>query len=83
MAAQPEGFVIGEEEIAEAIVEAQALAAAAEIAEDDLDDDEDIGDDGDLMGDDDVMDDDKEIAADPPEEMTFRPDDDVLPCESD
>ena len=75
--------MIGEEELAEAIIEAQVLAAAAEIAEDDLDDDKDIGDDDDLMGDNDVMDDDEEIAADPPEEMTFGPDDDVLPCESD
>ena len=69
--------MIGEEELAEAIKEEQTLAAAAEIAEDDLDDDEDIGED------DDVMDDDEEITADPLEEMTFGPDDDVPPCESD
>ena len=69
--------MIGKEELAEAIVEAQALVAAVEIAEDDLDDDKDIGDD------DDAMDDDKEIAADPPEEMTFGPNDDILPYESD
>ena len=73
MATQPKGFVIGEDELAEAIVEAQALTAVVEIAEDGLDDDEDIRDDDDLMDDDDVMDEDREIAADPPEEMTFGP----------
>ena len=78
MASQPGGFVIGEEELAEAIVEAQALAAATKIAEDDLDDDDE-----DIRDDDDLMDDDEEIAADPPEEMTFGPDDDILPYESD
>ena len=51
MAAQPDGFVIEEEELVEAIVEAQAFAAAVEIAKDDLDDDEDIGDADDLMDD--------------------------------
>ena len=61
------------EELAEAIVEAEALVAAAEIANDDLDeDDEDIEDD-----------DDKKIAADLPEEMTFGLDDDIPPYESD
>ena len=75
---QPDGFVIGEEELAEAIVEAEALAAAAEIAEDNLDeDDEDIEDNEDWM------DDDEEIAANLPEVMTFEPDDDILPCKSD
>ena len=83
MATQPDNFVIREKQLVEAIVEVQALVAAVEIAEDDLDDDEDIGDDDDLMGDDYVMDDDEEIAADPLEEMTFGPDDDVPPCESD
>ena len=76
MVAQTDGFMIGEEELAEAIVEAQALVATAEIAEDGLDDEEDVGDD------DDMMDDDEEIAVDPPEEMTFGPDDDTPPYES-
>ena len=72
MAVQPDGFVIGEDKLEKAIVEAEALAAVAKIADDDLDED-----------DDDLMDDDEEIAADLPEEMTFGPDDDILPYESD
>ena len=83
IAAQPEGFVIGNEELAVAIVEAQTLANASEIAEDDLDDDKDMGDDDDLMDGDDLMDDNDEIAADLPKEMTFGPDDDIPPYESD
>ena len=38
MAAQPEGFVIGEEELAEAIVEVEVLAFATEAAMDDIED---------------------------------------------
>ena len=34
MAAQPDGFEIREEEFAKAIVEAEALVAAAEVADD-------------------------------------------------
>ena len=69
--------MIGEKELAKAMVEATAIPAVAEIAEDELDNDEDVRDD------DDVMDDNEEIATDPPEEMTFRSDDDVSPYESD
>ena len=78
MAAQPDGFVIGDEQLAETIVEVEAFAAATKIAEDDLDEDHE-----DIEDDDDLMDDDEEIAADLPEEMNFRPDDDVPPYESD
>ena len=78
MAAQPDGFRIGNEELAEAIIEAKALAAVAEVADDNLDED-----DGDIEDGDDLMDDEKEIAVDLPEEMTFRPDDDIPPYESD
>ena len=77
MAAQPNGFVIGEGELVEAIVEAATLSTAAKIAEDDLgEDDEDVGEDIDQMDDDD------EIAVDLPEEMTCEPDDDIPPYES-
>ena len=78
MAAQPDGFMIGEEELAEAILEAEALTAVVKMAEDDPnEDDEDIDDD------DDMMDDDEDIAADLPVEMTFGLDDDIPPYESD
>ena len=78
MAAQPNGLVTGDDELAEAIVEAEALVATTKIAEDDLG-----GDDEDVEGYDGLMDDDEEIAADLPEEMTFEPDDDIPPYESD
>ena len=68
----------GDEELVEAIVEAEALVAAVEAADDELDEDgEDIEDD------DDLMDDDEEIAADLYEEMTFGPNDGILPYEFD
>ena len=82
MAAQPSGFEIGDEELAEAIVEAEALVAAAEATDDELDEDEDE-DDEDIEDDEALLDDDEEIAADLPEKMTFGPDDDIPPYESD
>ena len=66
--------MIWDEELAGAIVEAEALAAAVEIAYDDLD-----KDDKDIENDDDLMEDEKEIAVDLPEEwllglmMIFHP----------
>ena len=66
MAALPEGFVVGEEKLTEAIVEAEELVVAIEIADDDLDeDDEDIEDD------DELMDGDEEIVADLLKVMTL------------
>ena len=75
MAAQPGGVQIGEEELAEAIVKAEALVA---VADDELDDDDE-----DIEDDEALMDDDEEIAADLPEEMIFGPDDDIPPYEFD
>ena len=70
--------MIDEEELVKAIVKAAALAVVAKIAEDDLGkDDKDVEDNEDWMVDG------EEIAADLPEEMTFGPDDDFLPYESD
>ena len=78
MVAQPDAFEIGDKELVEVIVEAEALVVATEAANNELEEDgEDIEDD------DDLMDDDEEIAADLPEEMIFRSDDDVSPYESD
>ena len=55
-----------------------------------LNDDKDIGDNDDLMDDDEdigdgdnLMDDDEDIVVDVLEEMTFGPDDDIPPYESD
>ena len=72
MAAQPDGFEIGEEELAKAIVVAEALVVAAEVVGDELDED-----------DEDIEDDDGEIAADLPEKMIFGSDDDIQPYKSD
>ena len=72
MAAQPE------EELADAIVEAEALAAIVEVADDNLDEDDE-----DIEGGDDLMADDEEIAADLPDEMTYKLDDDIPPYKSD
>ena len=78
MAAQPGGFEIGDEELAEAIAIPEALVATTEATDDELDeDDEDIKDD------DALMDYDVEIAADLPEEMIFGSDDGIPPYESD
>ena len=78
MAAQPDSFVIGEEELVESIVEAVALATATGVADHDLNEaDEDI------EGGEDLMDDDEDIAVDLPDEMTFGHDDDIPPYESD
>ena len=88
MVAQPDGFVIGEEELVEAIVEAKALAVAVEavahdIVEgiDDVVDDEDEDDDGGMILAD--MDEDEEIAIDVPEKIIFGPDDGIPPYEFD
>ena len=70
MAAQPDYFDIGADELVEAMIQAQALAVDAEAANDELDEvgdnDEDLEDVGDLM--DEWIDDDEEIAADLPGE---------------
>ena len=74
MVVPPDGFVVGEEELAEAIVEAEMLTVIAKVADDDLDEG-----DGDIEFDGDLMDDDEEIATNLPEEMllgltiTFHP----------
>ena len=78
MAAQPDGFVIGEEELAEAIVEAEALVVVAKVANDELNEDDEH-----IEGDDDLMDDNEEMVADLLEKMIFGSDDDVPPYESD
>ena len=77
MATQPGGFEIGDEELAEAIVVAEAFVAAVEAVNDEL-----VEDDEDIEDDDALMDNDEEIAADLPEEMTFGPNDGILPYES-
>ena len=82
MAAQSSGFEIGDEELAEAIVEAEALVAAAEAADDELDEDA-VEEDEEIEDNEALPDDDEEIAADLPEELSFGPDDDVPPYESD
>ena len=85
MAAQPDDVNIGADGIVEAMIQAQALAADDEAADDELDeiggDDEDLDDEDDLMGE--WIDDDEEIAAVLPDEMTFGPDDDIPPYASD
>ena len=73
MAAQPDDVDIGVDGIAEAMIQAQALVADDEAADDELDE----------IGDDDKDLDDEEIAAVLPDEMTFGPDDDIPPYASD
>ena len=76
MATQPDGFVIGEEELAKAIIEVKAHVTTIEVVDDNLDEDVENIEDGENL-----MDDDDEIVANLPEEMTFGPDDDIPPYE--